>query len=164
MSNKYFVSEEDDNIRIDKFLCSIISDVSRTYIQKLLKNGNILVNNQVCKSNYIVKSEDIIDIDIPEVLETNIVAEDIPIDIIYEDNDVLIVNKPKDMVVHPAAGHYTGTLVNAVMYHCKDNLSGINGVLRPGIVHRIDKNTTGALIICKNDFSHNFVAEQLKIH
>jgi len=164
MSNKYFVSEEDDNIRIDKFLCSIISDVSRTYIQKLLKNGNILVNNQVCKSNYIVKSEDIIDIDIPEVLETNIVAEDIPIDIIYEDNDVLIVNKPKDMVVHPAAGHYTGTLVNAVMYHCKDNLSGINGVLRPGIVHRIDKNTTGALIICKNDFSHNFVAEQLMIH
>ena len=103
-------------------------------------------------------------LDIPEPLEANIVAEDIPLDIIYEDDDILIVNKPKDMVVHPAPGHYTGTLVNALMYHCRDNLSEINGVLRPGIVHRIDKDTTGALIVCKNDYSHNFVAEQLKVH
>lgn len=164
MGNIYYVDEECDSVRIDKYLADIIPDISRSFIQKLLKQENILVNNEPCKAKYLVKADDIINVNIPEAIETNIVPENIPIDIIYEDSDVLIVNKPKDMVVHPAAGHFTGTLVNAVMYHCKDNLSGINGVLRPGIVHRIDKDTTGALIICKNDFSHNFIAEQLKVH
>lgn len=164
MSNIYYVDEECDSIRIDKYLSGIIPDLSRNYIQKLLKQGNILVNNQPCKAKYEVQADDVICVDVPEVIETDIVPEDIPLDIIYEDNDVLIINKPKGMVVHPAAGHYSGTLVNAIMYHCKDNLSGINGVLRPGIVHRIDKDTTGVLVICKNDFSHNFIAEQLKAH
>lgn len=164
MSNIYYVDEECDSIRIDKYLAGILPDISRSFIQKLLKQGNILVNHEPCKQKYIVKADDIINVDIPKAIETNIVPEDIPLDILYEDDDVLVVNKPKNMVVHPAAGHFTGTLVNAVMYHCKDHLSGINGVLRPGIVHRIDKDTTGALIICKNDFSHNFIAEQLKTH
>jgi len=164
MANIYYVDDESSDIRVDKYLSDLLPDLSRTYIQKLLKSGHILVNGNPCKSKYLIKSDDIINVDIPEVIETNIIPEDIPIDIIYDDDDVLIVNKPKDMVVHPAAGHYTGTLVNAVMFHCKDNLSGINGVLRPGIVHRIDKDTTGALIICKNDYSHYFIAEQLKVH
>lgn len=160
----YYVDDESEYERIDKYLTNLITDKSRTFIQKLLKNGNILVNGSPCKSNYIVKADDIINVDIPELIETNIVPENIPLDILFEDDDILIVNKPKNMVVHPAAGHYSGTLVNAIMYHCKDNLSGINGVLRPGIVHRIDKDTTGSLIICKNDFTHNSIAEQLKIH
>jgi 23S rRNA pseudouridine1911/1915/1917 synthase len=164
MSNLYYVDEESADVRVDKYLSDLLPDLSRTFIQKLLKSGHILVNNNPCKSKYLIKADDIINVDIPQPIETNIVPEDIPIDILYEDDDILIVNKPKDMVVHPAAGHYTGTLVNAVMFHCKDNLSGINGVLRPGIVHRIDKDTTGALIICKNDNSHNFIAEQLKVH
>lgn len=164
MDNLYYVDDELEDIRVDKYLGTIIPDLSRSYIQKLLKQGNILVNNNICKAKYPVKAGDLIRIDIPDPIETNIIPEDIPLDILYEDNDVLIVNKPKDMVVHPAPGHYTGTLVNAIMYHCKDNLSGINGVLRPGIVHRIDKDTTGALIICKNDYSHDFIAQQLKVH
>lgn len=164
MSNIYYVDEEFEGIRVDKYLCEIISDISRSYIQKLLKNEHILVNQSICKANYKVKSGDKINVDIPEPLEANIIPEDIPLDIVFEDEDFLIVNKPKDMVVHPAPGHYTGTLVNALMYHCKDHLSEINGVLRPGIVHRIDKDTTGTLIVCKNDFSHNFIANQLKIH
>ena len=154
MSNIYYVDDDFEGVRVDKYLGEILPDISRSYIQKLLKSQHILVNKCVCKANYKVKTDDIINVDIPEPLEANIVAEDIPLDIIYEDDDILIVNKPKDMVVHPAPGHYTGTLVNALMYHCRDNLSEINGVLRPGIVHRIDKDTTGALI----------VAEQLKVH
>ena len=164
MSNIYYVDDDFEGVRVDKYLGEILPDISRSYIQKLLKSQHILVNKCVCKANYKVKTDDIINVDIPEPLEANIVAEDIPLDIIYEDDDILIVNKPKDMVVHPAPGHYTGTLVNALMYHCRDNLSEINGVLRPGIVHRIDKDSTGALIVCKNDYSHNFVAEQLKVH
>ncbi|MFQ9515428.1 MAG: RluA family pseudouridine synthase [Eubacterium sp.] len=164
MMNIFIVDEESQDIRIDKYLSQLLSDTSRTYIQKLLKDGNIQVNNSLCKANYKVQPNDRIEIDIPQPVDANILPEDLPINIIYEDDDFLIVNKPKDMVVHPAPGHYSGTLVNAVMYHCKDNLSNINGVLRPGIVHRIDKDTTGALIICKNDFSHNFIAEQLKVH
>ena len=164
MSNIYYVDDDFEGVRVDKYLGEILPDISRSYIQKLLKSQHILVNKCVCKANYKVKTDDIINVDIPEPLEANIVAEDIPLDIIYEDDDILIVNKPKDMVVNPAPGHYTGTLVNALMYHCRDNLSEINGVLRPGIVHRIDKDTTGALIVCKNDYSHNFVAEQLKVH
>jgi 23S rRNA pseudouridine1911/1915/1917 synthase len=164
MDNRIIVDEKSQDIRIDKFLASFLTDISRSYIQKLLKDGYILVNDNVCKANYKLQINDIIKINIPMPIEANIVAENIPLDIIYEDKDILIVNKPKNMVVHPAPGHYTGTLVNALMYHCKDNLSDINGVLRPGIVHRIDKDTTGALIVCKNDFSHNFIAEQLKVH
>ncbi|MCI9125609.1 MAG: RluA family pseudouridine synthase [Eubacterium sp.] len=164
MSNIFIVDEELQDIRIDKYLNDLLSDHSRTYIQKLIKENNILVNDKPCKANYKVQAEDKIVVDIPEPVYANIEPEDIPLDIIYEDNDVLIVNKPKNFVVHPAPGHYSGTLVNAIMYHCKDNLSNINGVLRPGIVHRIDKDTTGALIVCKNDFSHNFITEQLKEH
>ena len=164
MDNIFIVDESTDHIRIDKYLNELLPDQSRSYIQKLLKDGHILVNNSIIKPNYKVKADDRIQIDIPEPIEANIEAENIPLDIIYEDNDVLIVNKPKEMVVHPAPGNYSGTLVNALMYHCKDSLSNINGVLRPGIVHRIDKNTTGCLIVCKNDQSHNFVADQLSEH
>ena len=164
MDNIFIVDESTDHIRIDKYLNELLPDQSRSYIQKLLKDGHILVNNSIIKPNYKVKADDRIQIDIPEPIEANIEAENIPLDIIYEDNDVLIVNKPKEMVVHPAPGNYSGTLVNALMYHCKGSLSNINGVLRPGIVHRIDKNTTGCLIVCKNDQSHNFVADQLSEH
>ena len=164
MSNIFIADKDFPDTRIDKYMNILLGDASRTYIQKLLKDGNILVNGKICKANYKVQPGDEIFVDIPEPVEANVLPEDLPIDIIYEDNDFLIVNKPKDMVVHPAPGHYSGTLVNALMHHCKDNLSNINGVLRPGIVHRIDKDTTGALIICKNDFSHNFIAEQLQVH
>lgn len=165
MTNNLFIVDENlYDIRIDKYLSEIMPDVSRSYIQKLLKDGNILVNEKSCKSNYKVQIDDNINVNIPEPIEANIQAENMNLDIIYEDNDFLIVNKPKGMVVHPAPGHYTGTLVNGLMYHCKDNLSNINGVLRPGIVHRIDKDTTGSLIVCKNDLSHNDIAMQLKEH
>ncbi|WP_455949933.1 RluA family pseudouridine synthase [Eubacterium sp.] len=164
MSEVFIVDEELQDIRIDKYLNEFLKDNSRTYIQKLIKNGNVLVNDNPCKANYRVQPEDRISVDIPTPVTADILPENIPIDIIYEDDDILIVNKPKNLVVHPAPGHYTGTLVNALMYHCKDNLSNINGVLRPGIVHRIDKDTTGALIVCKNDYSHNFIATQLKEH
>ena len=164
MGEKYIVNDELQNTRIDKYLSSLFDDTSRTYIQKLIKDGNILVNGNVCKPNYNLQFGDEIDVTIPEPVVANITPEDLPIDIIYEDSDVLIVNKGKDMIVHPAPGHYSGTLVNAIMFHCRDNLSQINGVMRPGIVHRIDKDTTGALVICKNDISHNFIAEQLKAH
>lgn len=164
MSNLYFVDDEYNNIRIDKYLSDLLTDTSRNYIQKLLKESCILVNGKSVKPNYKVNAGDKINIDIPDPVEANIAAEKIDLDIIYEDNDILIVNKPKDMVVHPAPGHYTGTLVNGLMYHCTNHLSNINGVLRPGIVHRIDKDTTGSLIVCKNDISHNFIAQQLKTH
>lgn len=161
---RYTVTEESADMRIDVYLKDQLETMSRTYIQKLIKEESLLVNNAPVKSSYVVKAGDDIFFQIPESMEPNIEAEDIPLDILYEDDDLLVVNKPKNMVVHPAAGHYSGTLVNAIMYHCKGNLSGINGVLRPGIVHRIDKNTTGSLIICKNDFAHNNIAEQLFYH
>ena len=162
--NSIVVSDEDDLIRIDKFIANVASDLTRSRIQGLISDGNITVNGKVVKANYKVREQDIIKILIPDAVPVDIPAEDIPLDIVYEDDDILIVNKPKGMVVHPAPGHYTGTLVNALMYHCKDNLSGINGELRPGIVHRIDMDTTGLLVVCKNDKAHNFVAEQLKEH
>lgn len=162
--NSIVVSDEDDLIRIDKFIANVASDLTRSRIQGLISDGNITVNDKVVKANYKVREQDIIKILIPDAVPVDIPAEDIPLDIVYEDDDILIINKPKGMVVHPAPGHYTGTLVNALMYHCKDNLSGINGELRPGIVHRIDMDTTGLLVICKNDKAHNFVAEQLKEH
>lgn len=161
----YFqITEEMEEERIDKCLSSLVDSLSRSYIQKLLKEEKIEVNGETVKANYKVKTDDEIRFEVPPAVRPDILPENIPLDILYEDKDVLVVNKPKGMVVHPASGHYTGTLVNAVMYHCKDNLSGINGVMRPGIVHRIDRDTTGSVIICKNDFSHNCIAAQLKEH
>lgn len=159
-----FVVEKEEAGRIDKFLSVHFSDISRTFLQKVLKDQGVSVNSEIVKANYKVKEGDMVSITIQEAVEPDILAEDIPLDIIYEDKDLLIVNKPKGMVVHPAPGHYTGTLVNAVMYHCKDSLSGINGVIRPGIVHRIDMNTTGSLVVCKNDNAHQYVAALLKAH
>ena len=143
MQIKEFQSEENAGERIDKFLTEKVPELSRSYIQKLIKEKNVKVNSTVIKSNYKVAKGDQIQITIPDLTEPDILPENIPLDILYEDDDILVVNKPKGMVVHPAAGHYTGTLVNAIMYHCKDRLSGINGVMRPGIVHRIDMDTTG---------------------
>ena len=160
----YMVSDGQSGIRIDRYLSEKNEELSRSYIQKLLKEQKITVNGSMVKANYKVQSEDEISVALPDMEEPDILPEDIPLDILYEDNDVLVVNKPKGMVVHPSAGHTSGTLVNAIMFHCKDNLSGINGVLRPGIVHRIDKDTTGALLICKDDVVHRDLAEQLKEH
>ena len=162
--NSIVVSDEDDLVRIDKYITEAGFDLTRSRIQGLISDGNITVNDKIVKANYKVRENDVIKIIIPDAVPVDIPAEDIPLNIVYEDDDLLIVNKPKGMVVHPAPGHYTGTLVNALMYHCKDKLSGINGELRPGIVHRIDMDTTGLLVICKNDKAHNFIADQLKEH
>lgn len=150
--------------RLDKYLSILYPEQSRSFFQKLIKDGHVLVNDTPEKVNYRLRMEDLISVTIPDAVETPILPENIPLDILYEDDDLLVVNKPKGMVVHPSAGHYTGTLVNAIMYHCKDSLSGINGEIRPGIVHRIDMDTTGSLIVCKNDESHIFIAEQIKEH
>ena len=158
------VSPEDAGVRIDKYLVEQLPDITRSYLQKLLKDGSVQMNGKPVKASTKTAAGALIALTIPEPEEPEILPEDIPLDILYEDSDVILINKPKDMVVHPAAGHYTGTLVNALMYHCKGDLSGINGVLRPGIVHRIDKDTTGVLIVCKNDRAHNALAEQLKEH
>ncbi|MBR4725785.1 MAG: RluA family pseudouridine synthase [Lachnospiraceae bacterium] len=158
------VDENCDPVRIDRFIASQLDDLSRTYIQKLIGDGLVTVNGHSVKAGYVVEESDNIRLTVPETTVPDIVPEDIPLDIVYEDKDILIVNKPKNMVVHPAAGNYSGTLVNALMYHCRGDLSGINGCLRPGIVHRIDKDTTGLLVVCKNDNAHRNVAEQLKSH
>lgn len=150
--------------RIDRLISDTYPDISRTYIQKLIMDKYISVNGRNIKSNYKVSLNDSVSIKIPEPVEPQVSPENIPLDILYEDGDIIVINKPKQMVVHPAHGHYSGTLVNALLYHCRDELSGINGVMRPGIVHRIDMDTTGALVVCKNDFSHNKLAEQLKAH
>lgn len=154
--------------RLDKYLSVIFQEnpaqLSRSFFQKIIKEGHVQVNDAVQKSNYRLKSEDLVTVEIPDAVETPILPENIPLDILYEDEDLLIVNKPKGMVVHPSAGHYSGTLVNAVMFHCKESLSGINGEIRPGIVHRIDMDTTGSLIVCKNNESHLLIAEQIKAH
>lgn len=163
MEELYFTADV-PGMRIDKFLSNAVPDISRSYIQKLIEGGSVTVNGNNVKSNYKVNSGDQIKMFLPEPEPLDILPEDIPLDILYEDRDILVVNKPKGMVVHPSPGHYSGTLVNAVMFHCRENLSGINGVLRPGIVHRIDKDTTGSLLICKNDSSHRELAEQLKNH
>ena len=164
MAMQFIIEEEQSGERIDKFLSEALPDLSRSYIQKLIKEEQVTVNQKNIKANYKLNSGDYLELTEPELKEPDIVAEDIPLDILYEDSDLLIVNKPKGMVVHPSAGHYSGTLVNALMYYCKDDLSGINGVMRPGIVHRIDMDTTGSLLVCKNDFTHNDIAQQLKIH
>ncbi|MBO5597486.1 MAG: RluA family pseudouridine synthase [Oribacterium sp.] len=154
-----------DQVRLDQFLSTLEEpEISRSYASKLIKDDRIQLNGKSCKASSRVKEGDELLIDMPEPVSLDVVAEDIPLDIVYEDEDFLIVNKPKGMVVHPAAGHYQGTLVNAVMNHCGEELSTINGVMRPGIVHRIDKNTTGLLVVCKNDKAHKSLAEQLKEH
>ena len=150
--------------RLDKFLSAMLPDQSRSYLQKIIKDGNVLVNGELKKSSYRLEDGDEVTADLPELKSPDIEPENIPLDILYEDDSILMVNKPKGMVVHPSAGHYTGTLVNAVLWHCQGQLSGINGVSRPGIVHRIDKDTTGVLVVCKNDAAHNAVAAQLKEH
>lgn len=161
--NIYIVNEEQNNIRIDKYLSSIITDKSRSFIQGLIEKENVTVNGKNVKSNYKVKKRDIVEVSIEEPEILNVKPEDIPIDIMYEDKDVIVVNKPQGMVVHPGPGNYNGTLVNALLYHCS-NLSSINGVIRPGIVHRIDKDTSGVLVIAKNDEAHNKLSNQLKEH
>lgn len=163
MEKLFFIIEKGGE-RIDKYLSEQLEDMTRSHIQKLIKENMVWVNGMAVKSNFKLSASDQIEVEIPELKEPDILPENIPLDILYEDQDILVVNKPKGMVVHPAPGHYTGTLVNAIMYHCKDNLSGINGVLRPGIVHRIDMDTTGSLLICKNDRAHQALAEQLKEH
>jgi 23S rRNA pseudouridine1911/1915/1917 synthase len=165
MEQKNFIVDEScDGMRIDKYLSLLMEGCSRSYIQKIIKDKAVSVDLKPVKASYCISTGENVFIDLPEPVRLDIEAENIPLDILYEDEDVLLVNKPKDMVVHPAPGHYTGTLVNAVMYHCRDHLSTINGVFRPGIVHRIDKDTTGVLVICKNDKAHQAIAEQLSVH
>lgn len=159
-----FIVENEEGKRIDRYLAEQMPDMSRSYIQKIIKDGLVTVSEKPVKANYRLSLYESIKVTIPELKEPEIEAEDIPLDILYEDQDIIVINKPKGMVVHPAPGHYSGTLVNALMYHCGNELSGINGVMRPGIVHRIDMDTTGSLIICKNDMAHQCIAEQLKEH
>ena len=157
--------DRQSDLRLDKLLAEVYPDESRSFFQKLIKNGDVIVNGKdTVKPSQIILTGDLIEVRIPAAKSVEILPENIPLDILYEDDDVLVVNKPKNMVVHPAPGHYTGTLVNAILYHCRDSLSGINGEIRPGIVHRIDKDTTGALIVCKNDHAHKCIAEQIKEH
>lgn len=150
--------------RLDSFLTEHIDDLTRNAIQILISSGNVACNGSCLKKNYKIKGDETISVTIPEPQQTNIIPENIPIDIVYEDDDLLIVNKPRGMVVHPAVGNWSGTLVNALMYHCGDRLSGVNGEIRPGIVHRIDKDTSGLLVVAKNDFAHVGLAEQIARH
>ena len=162
--NEYIIDEAVVGLRLDKAITVLCSDLSRNAVQQLIDEENILVNGAVANKKYTVKLNDIVTVALPEPKELSIDAENIPLDIVYEDEHLLVVNKPKGMVVHPAAGNYNGTLVNALLYHCGDSLSGINGVIRPGIVHRIDKDTSGLLIVAKNDIAHKGLAEQIKDH
>ena len=160
-----FTIETDDvNKRVDVFLNEEMEDVSRSALQKNIEKGNITVNGEKISKNYKLRLGDIVEAELPPPENIDIVPEDISLDIMYEDDDLIVINKPQNMVVHPAPGHYTGTLVNALMFHCGDNLSGINGVLRPGIVHRIDKDTSGVLVIAKSDLAHKGLSEQLAEH
>lgn len=158
------ITEDMEDERIDKCVSMLIDSLSRSFIQKMIKEGYVCVNGNPVKASFCVKTDDEVFFELPKSVEPDIEPENIPLDILYEDKAVIVVNKPKGMVVHPAAGHYSGTLVNALMYHCGKELSGINGVMRPGIVHRIDMDTTGSIIVCKNDKAHNCIAEQLKEH
>ena len=156
--------QEDEGLRIDSWLNARESSLSRSYIQKLIRGGAVLVNGRTVRSSYLLHAGDSVEAELPEARALEVQPEDIPLDILYEDTDLLVVNKPKGMVVHPAAGHESHTLVNALLFHCGDSLSGINGVLRPGIVHRIDRDTTGLLVVCKTDSAHRSLAEQLQVH
>lgn len=162
-NRKFLITEETKNKRLDTFLAENLDGKSRSFIQGLIEKEEVLVNSKVKKSNYKLRIGDEVQINIPEPTHLNIKPEEIPIEIIYEDSDIIVVNKPQGMVVHPAPGNYEGTLVNALLNHCSD-LSGINGVARPGIVHRIDKDTSGILVIAKNDNAHNKLSEQFKEH
>lgn len=164
IQNKFIVDENNAGERVDKYLSELLENQTRSYIQKLIKEDKVLANDKIVKANYKITIGDVIEITIPDAVILDIKPQNIPLDILFEDEDILIVNKPKNMVVHPSAGHYDSTLVNALMYHCKDQLSGINGILRPGIVHRIDMDTTGVLVVCKNDTAHLSLTEQLKVH
>ena len=164
MENYLFEIQEDQQMRLDKYLAEQFPEQTRSYLQKLIKDGDVTVNGKNVKTGYQLSKGDEVSVNIPEPKELDVEPQKMDLDIVYEDDDVILVNKPKGMVVHPAPGHTTDTLVNGLLYHCKDNLSGINGVARPGIVHRIDRDTTGILIVCKNDMSHNSIAAQLKEH
>lgn len=160
---RFNINIEEEGQRIDKYLSTMIEGKSRSFVQGLIDEKKVKANGKVIKSNYKVKKDDFIEVEVPEPVELNVSAEEMNLDIVYEDEDVLVVNKEKGIVVHPAPGNYTGTLVNGILHHCSD-LSGINGVIRPGIVHRIDKDTSGILVIAKNDESHNDLAAQFKEH
>ena len=160
----YTVEKEQEGMRLDQFLAAELTEHSRSYIQKLIKNGRVSLNERPGKPAARIQTEDRILLTVPPLKELAVLPEEMPLDILYEDEDVILINKPKDMVVHPCPGRYSGTLVNGLLAHCKEQLSGINGVLRPGIVHRIDKDTTGVLVVCKNDMAHRSLAEQLKEH
>lgn len=159
-----FGLDDSEDERLDKWISEALEGLSRSFIQKCIKEDKVLVNGTPQKASYRLKTDDEIVFSIPEAAQPDITPEDIPLSILYEDDDLLVIDKPKNMVVHPAPGHYSGTIVNAVMYHCQNDLSGIGGVMRPGIVHRIDKDTTGSIIICKNDKAHLSIAAQLKEH
>ena len=161
---EFIVEAEAAGQRIDRFLSGEDTGLSRSALQGLVAEGHVLCNGKAPAKSLKLKAGDIILLEIPDAKPIEAVPQEIPLDILYEDEDLLVVNKPKGMVVHPSAGHYSHTLVNALMYHCAGNLSGINGILRPGIVHRIDMDTTGSLLVCKNDFTHNAIADQLKVH
>ena len=161
---KLTVTDEYEGLRVDRFISEQLDDLSRSYLQKLIKDEFLTVNGLPVKASCQVSTDDLICIDIPQSREPSIEAEDIDLDILFEDNDIIVINKPKGMVVHPSAGHYSGTVVNALMYHCKDNLSGINGILRPGIVHRIDMDTSGIIVCAKSDAAHKSLSEQFKEH
>ncbi|MBR0294874.1 MAG: RluA family pseudouridine synthase [Bacilli bacterium] len=163
MNYSFKISEELNGLRLDKALVLLLKDKSRSYLLSLIDEGKCLVNGKIAKASLKVKISDEVSIEIPEPKPLEIKSENIPLDIIYEDDDILIINKPQGLVVHPSLGHYEGTLVNAILHHC-NTLSGINGVMRPGIIHRIDKETSGLLCIAKNDHAHKFLSEQLKEH
>lgn len=158
------VKPENSGKRLDSFLADSLPELTRSRVQKLIAEGFVTVCGKEVRANYKIRENDFIDVEIPEPRETQIQAENMPLDIVYEDDDMLVVNKPQGMVVHPAAGNYSGTLVNALMAHCGDNLSGINGEIRPGILHRIDKDTSGLLMVAKNDRAHLGLSEQIKEH
>lgn len=158
------VEADSNDLRLDKFLVNELDGFTRNAVSKLIANELVTVNEKCVSKNYKCKAGDSVSVEIPDAVELDVEAENIPLDIVYEDDDLLVVNKPKGMVVHPAPGNYSGTLVNALLYHCKDSLSGINGVIRPGIVHRIDKDTSGLLIVAKNDMAHLDLAQQIKEH
>ena len=158
---KLIVSEENDGIRLDAYIADNMENLSRTAVKRLIEDGNIIVNNKIQKVSYKVHENDEIEINEPEAKEVSLEAQDIPVDVIYEDSDIIVVNKPKGLVVHPANGNWDGTLVNAIMAICKDSLSGIGGEIRPGIVHRLDKDTSGLLIVAKNDEAHINMSNQI---
>lgn len=160
----FFISQEDEGVRLDIYITEQYGNLSRSYIQKLIKDGLIKVNKELKKNRYIIREGDEIEVLLPPTREIDVKPKKIPLDIIYEDEDLIVLNKPQGMVVHPATSHYEDTLVNALLYHCKGQLSSINGEIRRGIVHRIDKDTSGVLMVAKNNYAHKFLAQQLKEH